>query len=758
MGGTMDVRRRSGTTRVSRAPRWLGWTTRPGSVRGAYLTLAVGLVLALAYIPLSATRVGPAVYLMVAGFGTVLSVLGALRMHGPQRRIWWAFAFGQWSFLAGDAYVELFPGGPDAVPQPSIADIGYLACYPALALGTLWMIRGRWRGQDRAAFLDAMILANGLTVVGIVLLVEPAAAEGGASMLSQAVAGSYPAFDLLLLALSVRLLIGGLVRSPAMWGVLVGCALLLFADVYYVGDALTGASYPLWVDSIYLVSYVLYGFAALHPSAPSLSEPAPSPGPTTGRGRIAWLGIALVLAPVTAQLAHLLNYERGEWVALVGEFVVAGLVVLRLMDLVRDLQVKAVQLAALARRDGLTGIANRLTWEHELSRACAIAREQHAELTVAILDFDHFKAYNDEHGHPAGDQVLKATAAAWVAALPDPGFVARFGGEEFAVLLPGMAGADAVRVLERLRTVVTHGQTCSIGTATWHDPETPASLVARADQALYHAKREGRNRIAVHDGRAIAVASVAARDPLLETMRAVFQPIVDLESGALVAHEALSRFDGATPQEVFERALSDGTAPTVEARAVRTALAAWPGGTLLTLNLSPSALISQAVQEELPRDMSGLVIELTESDIAECSAALMIAIDELRHRGAMIAVDDFGRGLSNIHRIVTMGPELIKLDMSLVRRVDENHRMQGAISAALVLAHHTGARVVAEGIETQAELDCLIGLGVQLGQGYLLGRPEPQPATAPLCADLLPSRGYVPSRAASGTSTVTRRR
>lgn len=699
------------------------------TTRTSYLCLAAGLTLSVLYIPVSGEGAADVLYLGTAGFGTVLSIVGAMRMSPPHRRIWWAFAFGQVSFLAGDAYVTLYPPDVDSVSQPSLADVGYLACYPALALGMLWMIRGRWRGRDRSAFLDAMILATGLSVIGAALFVGPAASEGGASMLSQVVAGSYPAFDLLLLALSVRMITGGLVHAPAVWGLLTGCALLLIADLFYVSGALSGAPYPAWADSMYVASFVLYGFAALHPSAPTLSEPASDPG-QTGRGRMAWLGIALVLAPVTGQVARLLDYEQGEWVALVGGFVVAALVVQRLMGLVRDLQVKAVQLSALARLDGLTGIANRLTWDEELARACAVARESHGELTVAILDFDHFKAYNDAHGHPAGDQVLRATSTAWVEALPEHGFVARFGGEEFTTLLPGLSGADAVRALERLRTSVTHGQTCSIGTATWRDADTPVSLVARADQALYRAKREGRNRIAVHDGQGITIASVATLDPLLATMSAVFQPIVDLRSGEVVAHEALSRFDGAVPREVFERALRDGTATAVEARAVQLALAAWQGKGPLTLNLSPSVVGSTAVQRVLPQDMSGLIVEITETDLTECGADVMRILDLLRARGAMIAVDDFGTGLSNVHRIAVLRPDLIKIDMSLVRGVDKDSRLHGAIAATLVLAEHTGSRVIAEGIETPSERDCLIGLGVQLGQGYLFGRPAALPSPA----------------------------
>jgi EAL domain-containing protein (putative c-di-GMP-specific phosphodiesterase class I) len=121
--------------------------------------------------------------------------------------------------------------------------------------------------------------------------------------------------------------------------------------------------------------------------------------------------------------------------------------------------------------------------------------------------------------------------------------------------------------------------------------------------------------------------------------------------------------------------------------------------------------------------MTGLVVELTEMDLAGCAPAVMLTLEELRARGATIAVDDFGTGFSNVHRIAMLQPDLIKLDMSLVRGVDVDRRLQGAIKATLVLAEHVGARVVAEGIETAAERDCLARLGVQLGQGYLLGRP-----------------------------------
>lgn len=698
--------------------------------RGAYIALGIGLALSLSYTVVVDSAAWAPVYLLTAAFGTVLSVIGALRIPS-QRRIWWAFAFAQAAFLLGDVSwvgYELFLGG---VPYPSVADIGYLACYPALVLGMLWMVRSRRRGRDRAAFLDAMIVASGLTIVGVVFLVGPAAEDGGSSLLARVVTGSYPAFDLLVLALAVRLLAGGTVRNAAMWGLLAGIALLLVADLFYVGGVLTGVPYPDWVDAGYLASYVLIGFAAVHPAAHTLSAPAPDRPSRIGFARVVWLGVALVLAPVSGQVAHLVGYDHGEWVALFGGFVVAALVVARLMDLVHELQVKAVQLAALARRDGLTGIPNRRTWEHELSRACAVARDEDAPLSVAILDFDRFKAYNDRHGHLAGDQVLKATSAAWTAVLPDGGFLARFGGEEFAVLLPRLQRAEAVRVLERLRTAVTHDQTCSIGMAIWNGTETPAQVMARADQALYEAKSQGRDRVAVHDGGAITVAHrTTSHDPVLDTISTVFQPIMDVQTGGVFAYEALSRFDGVSPFEVFERAAREGTAGVVDALALRTALSGWDGQHRLALNVSLTALVTDAVLAVLPRDLTAIILEITESDLSDYTDALMLTLDDLRSRGAAVAIDDFGIGFSNVHRILTIKPDLIKLDMSLIRGIDHDEMRQAVITACLVFARQTGSQLVAEGIETPDEMACLVRHGIELGQGFLLGRPAPRAADA----------------------------
>ncbi|MDA0166785.1 diguanylate cyclase [Solirubrobacter ginsenosidimutans] len=153
-----------------------------------------------------------------------------------------------------------------------------------------------------------------------------------------------------------------------------------------------------------------------------------------------------------------------------------------------------VQLQATARTDALTGLPNRRVWDEDLEREIARARRHGGNLCLAMLDLDRFKAFNDHHGHQAGDQLLAATAIAWRPALRATDTLARYGGEEFAVLLPHSDEEGAMTVIERLLEVVPLGQTASAGVAVWDGGEDAMQLLARADAALYEAKHAGRNR------------------------------------------------------------------------------------------------------------------------------------------------------------------------------------------------------------------------------------------------------------------------
>jgi diguanylate cyclase (GGDEF)-like protein len=156
------------------------------------------------------------------------------------------------------------------------------------------------------------------------------------------------------------------------------------------------------------------------------------------------------------------------------------------------------RLAAIARTDDLTGLSNRRAWDEELTREISRASREQRPLCVAILDLDRFKLYNDEHGHQAGDRLLKQAAAAWSRELRATDLLARYGGEEFTLALPGMTPEAATDVLERLRSATPAGQTCSAGAAWWDGKESGPQLLGRADDALYRAKRAGRDQTALH--------------------------------------------------------------------------------------------------------------------------------------------------------------------------------------------------------------------------------------------------------------------
>lgn len=695
------------------------------TARRAYAALGLGLVLTLVYAAVLGSDVEPVLYLVVGGYGTLLSLVGALRAPPGRRRIWWAFVAAQVLFLVGDLLwtwdAEVLH--VDRFPAP--ADVAYLAQYPVLALGMYWLIVGRQRGRDRAAFLDAAILTTGCAVVGIVFFVTPAAAAGGTTLAAQAVAAAYPVGDLLVLALVVRMFTSGDMRNVALWAVFGGMATVLVADLVYVVVLVQGLPYVAWIDVGYLLSYLLLGFAVLHPSARILTEPVLARPDTVPRVRLTLLGAALMMAPLTAQAAHIRGVDHGFWVVLVGGCIAAVLVVLRLGDVVQDLQRSAVQLAALARKDGLTGVPNRRSWDFELVQACARASDQGTPLTMALLDLDHFKVFNDTFGHVTGDLVLKETAAAWSSILEGRGLLARFGGEEFTVLLPVISAEESTLVLEQMRRAVAYNQTCSIGVATWDGLESPADLVARADRALYHAKDAGRDRISIDDGRGPKAVSRSIEDAeLVSSLRTVYQPIVELSTGRVVGHEALSRFDGEAPHDVFARAARDGSSARLQAMAIRTALAGWDGGGLLALNASPDVLATPQLRAALPEDLTGIILEVTEEDVIDGRADTILAIERMRERGALIAIDDFGIGFSNLQRVVALQPDIVKLDMSLIRGIDTDPMLKAAVAAAQLFAKGTRSVVIAEGIETIEERDCLAGLGVAYGQGYLLGPPE----------------------------------
>jgi diguanylate cyclase (GGDEF)-like protein len=444
------------------------------------------------------------------GLAGVAGLLVGVRLHRPRRPgLWWMLAAGVFFITAGDVVTALYDRLlQDPAPFPSLADAVYLAGCPLIGLSLVLLVRTRTAGRDRVSWIDATIVASGFGLLSWVFLMAPTASSNDLTWLGRLVALAYPVWDVLFLALLVRLLAGMDARLPALRLLAGASALWLVYDTVYA-LVLQYGSYDqgLFIDVPWLLGFVLFGATGLHPSMGELTQPVAEPNTRLTRRRLALLTGASLIAPVLLLSQTLLARGRVAGLAIgAASMLLFLLVVLRIVGLVRQVEEQAEQLAALARHDGLTGMPNRRTWDSELPVAMDRARRDGAPLALAMLDLDQFKRFNDQYGHQAGDRLLKSATAAWSAVLRTTDLLCRYGGEEFSVLMAGTTTEQAAEVLERLRGVTPLQQTFSAGLACWDGQEISEELVARADRALYQAKDAGRDRILVAAGPAQAQA------------------------------------------------------------------------------------------------------------------------------------------------------------------------------------------------------------------------------------------------------------
>ena len=410
------------------------------------------------------------------------------------------------------------------------------------------------------------------------------------------------------------------------------------------------------------------------------------------------------------------------------------------------------RLKVAAATDGLTGLSNHRHFHEQLRTLTLDARENGLELAVAALDIDGFKKLNDDRGHAMGDEALKLAGEALERAVRADDLVARLGGDDFVMILRGASPGFAREVSERARAAMARTLpdelelTVSAGFVCFPDNAgEDANLSELASFALDTAKRDGGNQTRKYDPEQVAaIPSIkqqrAEIDALLaqpQPITPVYQPLVDMATGRVMGYEALSRFNSDPPRSPdawFNQAARCGRGLALEMAAIKAALATpgRPRGTYLSLNFSPSALSSSKIMSILPRNMSDIVIEVTEHELASEDGALEDGLAKLRARGARIAVDDAGAGYAGLNQVMRVQPDVIKLDRSLIEGVHSDGAKAALVEFFVMFARRVGAGVCTEGIETLDELRTLLNLGVMYGQGYLLGRPsEPWAEVSP---------------------------
>jgi two-component system cell cycle response regulator len=437
---------------------------------------------------------------------TTLSVGAGIAVHRPARPLpWILFAAGQLSYTCGDvAYMVLAAHGRDYFPN--LADVFYLAQFPLITGALVVIIGRRTPGWHAPTWNDAAVLGTAATLVWWIYVIAPTAAGDELSGAALAVTLAYPVLDLLVLAASLRLTVGGGRRSRSFLLLLASLVAMLIGDGVYTVLTAAGADSPgYWMNGVWLASYLFGAAAALHPSMRSLDARAPAPAPEPTAMRLATLAAASLLAPVVL----LVEYTRGDDTRH-EPAIAAACMLLFLLVLGRMMGTVAVQ-RRTAITDGLTGLRTRGYLNQTLAAECERARRSDEPLSLILIDVDFFKSINDEHGHLAGDEVLTELGRRLRGLLRSVDVVARYGGEEFAVLLPatgaelaGAAGERIRRAMAELPVTVAGGiqlpVSVSAGTVSM-DGRTadPRRLIDAADRALYTAKRTGRNRVVSAD-------------------------------------------------------------------------------------------------------------------------------------------------------------------------------------------------------------------------------------------------------------------
>ena len=417
----------------------------------------------------------------------------------------------------------------------------------------------------------------------------------------------------------------------------------------------------------------------------------------------------------------------------------------------------AARLSFQALHDPLTGLANRALFDDRLVQARSRTVREGKLGAVLLLDLDDFKGVNDSYGHLVGDQLLIEVASRFKHVTRTSDTLCRFGGDEFLYLAEGLTSHEeaqiiAERLLDALSQVFTYGQIsleqrASVGIVVWDD-ESPdnVELIQHADAAMYEAKRQGHGHIALFTPR-MGQAAVSRFSLIQELRHALvcgdlamhYQPIIDLTSNAIVGFEALMRWHhperGWIPPDVFiPLAEQSDLILDLGSFALRTAMTAastWEvtdptaGFPYVTVNLSAHQFhdpgLVPLIQQELERtgiEPERLILEVTESvalvDIAE-TFDIMAELNRLKIR---IALDDFGTGYSSLSYLTALNPKIIKIDQSFVRPKHDKKRSDTLLEAIVTLGNKLNMTVLAEGIETAAQLDRLHNLDCALGQGF----------------------------------------
>jgi diguanylate cyclase (GGDEF)-like protein len=414
-----------------------------------------------------------------------------------------------------------------------------------------------------------------------------------------------------------------------------------------------------------------------------------------------------------------------------------------------------------ATRDYLTGLANRVMFTESLREELTAAAQGGMLPAVLFVDIDRFKNVNDSMGHSCGDELLAQVARRLRSSMRPTDLIARFGGDEFAVLLRGVRrGDDAVIAAQRLGDSLNEPfrieraevyVDVSVGIALADPGSDVEGLLRDADSAMYRAKATGGSSHVVFDEtlraasrRRMDIESGLHRAITDDELSLVYQPIVETATGARTGFEALLRWrrsngEVVSPAEFIPIAEESGTIVPIgawvmdeacrQSRAWRAANRSLPPMTI-AVNVSTRQLLDPVFYEAAVSASQSiypdvLTLEITESAAADICDGALGTLDGLSRRGVRIALDDFGTGESSLARLRTLPVDILKIDRQFIANISGSAEDESLVRAILAMADALGLTAVAEGVETQAQGAILRKAGCTFAQGYLFGRPLP---------------------------------
>ncbi|MFY0657612.1 MAG: EAL domain-containing protein [Neptunomonas phycophila] len=434
----------------------------------------------------------------------------------------------------------------------------------------------------------------------------------------------------------------------------------------------------------------------------------------------------------------------------------------RLEEIYRQLNNEKKNFNYLAHHDPLTGMANRLYINQQLDSVIAHSRKQGKPFTLLYLDVDQFKNVNDSLGHGAGDQLLKEVSDRLLDVIGTNGHVARLGGDEFMVLFPNVESIKAVSVFAEainraLRKAFTlEGEpiyvTSSIGVCQYPEHgDNVETLVRNADTAMYYAKRQGRDQFCVytdamtHEAHDLIYKSAGIRRALEnDEFELLFQPQFDILAPTIIGAEALIRWNHPelgqlSPDAFLGVAEQTGLILDIDDwvfKQVAALVSEWKSqgfnldGISFSVNFSGRKFFEPGLGKQLDDviamyDCSAtqLVLEITERDMMSRFDLSAATIKDLRKRGYRVSIDDFGTGYSSLASLKNLPADTIKLDRSFILDIVTSDRDLAIVKSVMTLAEELGLSVVAEGVETQDQVDSLISIDCQYAQGYHFAYP-----------------------------------